>query len=63
MFTVERLHARGVKVNKVYLGYPYIVSQESGDKYNIDIWSFRKVVKWLYEVLQEYGIELYIVIE
>jgi len=60
-FTAEWLYARGVK--RVYLGYPYMVSQDNGNEYNTNIWWFRKVAQWLYEVLQEYGIELYIVIE
>jgi len=60
-FTAGWLYARGVK--RVYLGYPYMISQDNGNEYNTNIWWFRKVAKWLYEVLQEYGIELYIVIE
>jgi len=60
-FTAEWLHAKDVK--RVYLGYPYMVSQDNGNEYNTNIWWFRKIAKWLYEVLQEYGIELYIVIE
>jgi len=60
-FTAEWLYERGVR--KVYLGYPYMISQDNGNEYNANIWWFRKVARWLYEVLQEYGIELYIVIE
>jgi len=60
-FTAEWLYARGVK--RVYLGYPYMVSQDNGNEYNTNIWWFRKIAQWLYEVLQEYGIELYIVLE
>jgi len=60
-FTAGWLYARGVK--RVYLGYPYMISQDNGNEYNTNIWWFRKVSRWLYEVLQEYGIELYIVIE
>jgi len=60
-FTAEWLYARGVK--RVYLGYPYMITKDNGNEYNTNIWWFRKIAKWLYEVLQEYGIELYIVIE
>jgi len=60
-FIAEWLYARGVK--RVYLGYPYMITQDNGNEYNNNIWWFRKVARWLYEVLQEYGIELYIVIE
>jgi len=60
-FTAEWLHARGVR--KVYLGYPYTITQDNGNEILVLYWWFRKVAKWLYEVLQEYGIELYIVIE
>jgi len=60
-FAAEWLYARGVK--RVYLGYPYMITQDNGNEYNANIWWFRKVARWLYEVLQEYGIELYIVLE
>jgi len=60
-FTAEWLYAKGVK--RVYLGYPYMITQDNGNEYNTNIWWFRKIARWLYEVLQEYGIELYIVIE
>jgi len=60
-FTAKWLHAKGVKM--VYLGYPYMISQDNGNEYNTNIWWFRKIVGWLYEVLQEYGVELYIVLE
>jgi len=60
-FTAEWLYEKGVR--KVYLGYPYMISQDNGNEYNANIWWFRKIARWLYEVLQEYGIELYIVLE
>ncbi len=45
------------------MGYPLYLSQDSGNEYNANIWWFRKVAKWLGEVLEEYGIELYLVPE
>jgi len=40
-----------------------MISQDNGNEYNANIWWFKKIARWLYEVLQEYGIELYIVVE
>jgi len=60
-FLARELYERGVK--KVYLGYPFMITQNNGNEYNTNIWWFRKVTKWLYDVLKEYGIELFIVVE
>jgi len=40
-----------------------MIAQDNGNEYNTNIWWFRKIARQLYEVLQEYGIELYIVLE
>jgi len=50
------LYERGV--HRVYLGYPYMITQGNGNEYNTNIWWYRKVALWLYDVLEEYGIEL-----
>jgi len=60
-FTARWLYVRGVK--RVYIGYPYMITQDNGNEYNTNTWWFRKVARWLYEVLQEYGVELYLVLE
>jgi len=50
-------------INEVFVGYPYMVSQDDGNEYNANIWWFNKVIRWLGEVLQEYGIRLNVVNE
>ncbi len=47
-------------VSKAYMGYPLYLSQDSGNEYNTNIWWFRMIARWLEEVLEEYGIELYL---
>jgi len=34
-----------------------------GNEYNTNVWWFAKIIKWLGEVLQEYGIKLHVVNE
>jgi len=55
-FLAEWLYERGVK--RVYMGYPYMITQGNGNEYNNNIWWYRKLALWLYDTLQEYGIEL-----
>ena len=39
------------------------MSQDDGNEYNANIWWFNKIVNWLKDVLQEYGIRLNVVNE
>ncbi|NAZ28608.1 MAG: transposase [Caldivirga sp.] len=50
-------------IDEVFIGYPYLVGQDNGNEYNANIWWFNKVIRWLGEVLQEYGIRLNVVNE
>jgi len=50
-------------IDKVFIGYPYMVSQNDGNEYNTNIWWFNKIIKWFNDVLQEYGIKLNVVNE
>jgi len=50
-------------VNEVFVGYPYLVSQDDGNEYNVNIWWFNRIIRWLGEVLEEYGIKLNVVNE
>jgi putative transposase len=50
-------------IDEVFIGYPYLVGQDNGNEYNANIWWFNKVIRWLGEVLREYGIRLNIVNE
>jgi putative transposase len=60
-FLAKTLHGMGV--NEVFVGYPYLVSQDDGNEYNTNIWWFNKIINWLGDVLQEYGIKLHVVNE
>jgi len=50
-------------VDEVFIGYPYMVSQDNGNEFNTNIWWFNKIIKWLGEVLEEYGIKLNVINE
>jgi len=50
------LYKRGVK--RVYMGYPYMITQDNGNEYNTNIWWYRRVTLWLHDTLNECGIEL-----
>jgi len=52
-----------MSVDEVFIGYPYLVGQDNGNEYNTNVWWFNKVIRWLGEVLQEYGIKLHVVNE
>jgi putative transposase len=60
-FLARAMHEMGI--DEVFIGYPYLVSQNNGNECNTNIWWFNKIIKWLSEVLQEYGIKLHVVNE
>jgi len=60
-FIAKTLHGMGV--DEVFIGYPYLVSQDNSNEYNTNVWWYAKVINWLGEVLQEYGIKLNVVNE
>jgi len=60
-FLAKTLHGMGV--NEVFIGYPYMLSQDDGNEYNTNVWWFNKIINWLKDVLEEYGIKLNIVNE
>ena len=60
-FLARTMHEMGV--NEVFIGYPYLVSQDDGNEYNTNVWWFSKVINWLNDVLEEYGIKLRVVNE
>jgi putative transposase len=55
------MHEMGV--DEVFIGYPYMVSQDNGNEFNTNVWWYAKIIKWLGEVLEEYGIKLNVVNE
>jgi putative transposase len=60
-FLAKTLHGMGV--DEVFIGYPYMVSQDDGNEFNTNVWWFNKIINWLGDVLEEYGIRLNIVNE
>jgi putative transposase len=53
----------GLGVSTVYLGYPYFISQDKGNKVTSNIWSYDKLIDAIVNKLYEYGISTYLVIE
>jgi len=60
-FLAETLWSRGVE--KIYIGYPIMLSQNNGNEYNTNIWWYRKIILWMIDVFIEYGIDVEIVPE
>jgi putative transposase len=60
-FLAKEVHKMGV--DEVFIGYPYMLSQDNGNEYNTNIWWFNKIINWLKDVLEEYGIKLNVVNE
>jgi putative transposase len=60
-FLARIMHEMGV--DEVFIGYPYMLSQNNGNEYNTNVWWYVKIIKWLGEVLQEYGIKINVVNE
>jgi len=50
-------------VSKIYLGYPYEIAQERGNKLTTNMWSYRKLMLAIELKAQEYGIRVYEVVE
>jgi len=60
-FLAEMLWGR--EVEKIYIGYPIMLSQNNGNEYNNNIWWYRKIVLWIVDIFIEYGIDVEIVSE
>ncbi len=58
---IEKLHELGVST--IYLGYPFNIVQERGNKFTVNMWSYRKLMEAIELKAQEYGIRVFIVIE
>src|SRR5579875_3621832 len=58
---VERLHSLGVST--IYLGYPYSIGQDRGNKFTVNVWSYRELMGAFEFKAQEYGIKVYEVVE
>ncbi len=58
---VKTLHELGVST--IYLGYPFNIAQDKGNKFTSNMWSYRKLIEAIELKAQEYGMRVFIVIE
>ncbi len=58
---LKQLHELGVST--IYLGYPFNITQQKGNKFTSNMWSYRKLIEAIELKAQEYGIKVFIVIE
>jgi len=58
---LRELHERGVSI--IYLGYPFNIAQDKGNKFTVNLWSYRKLMEVIELKAQEYGIRVFEVIE
>ncbi|MCG2864476.1 MAG: transposase [Vulcanisaeta sp.] len=58
---LKQLHELGVST--IYLGYPFNIAQQKGNKFTVNMWSYRKLMEAIELKAQEYGIKVYEVVE
>jgi len=58
---MRELHERGVST--IYLGYPFNIAQEKGNKFTVNMWSYRELMEVIELKAQEYGMRVFEVIE
>ncbi|WP_232085443.1 RNA-guided endonuclease InsQ/TnpB family protein [Conexivisphaera calida] len=58
---IRGLWGRGVST--VYVGYPYEIARDNGNKYSVNIWAYRELIGAIEAEAREYGISVYEVYE
>ncbi|MFP3312989.1 MAG: transposase [Thermocladium sp.] len=58
---LRELHERGVST--IYLGYPFNIAQDKGNKFTVNLWSYRRLMEVIELKAQEYGMKVFEVIE
>jgi len=58
---LKRLHDQGVSI--IYLGYPYNIAQDKGNKFTVNMWLYRMLMNAIELKAQEYGMKVYEVVE
>jgi len=58
---IEQLHELGVST--IYLGYPFNIAQQKGNKFTVNLWCYRKLMEAIELKAQEYGIRVFEVVE
>jgi len=58
---LKQLHDQGVSI--IYLGYPFDIAQDKGNKFTVNLWSYRMLMNIIELKAQEYGMKVYEVVE
>jgi len=58
---LKQLYDQGVSI--IYLGYPYNIAQDKGNKFTVNLWSYRMLMNAIELKAQEYGMKVYEVVE
>jgi len=58
---LKQLHDLGVST--IYLGYPFNIAQDKGNKFTVNVWSYRKLMDVIELKAQEYGMKAFEVVE
>mgnify|MGYP001626265219 CR=1 FL=1 len=58
---IKTLYELGVST--IYLGYPFNIAQDKGNKFTANLWSYRKLMEAIELKAQEYGMRVIMVIE
>jgi len=58
---LRTLHELGVST--IYLGYPFNIAQQRGNKFTVNLWSYRELMNIIELKAQEYGMRVFEVIE
>ncbi|MFP3213739.1 MAG: zinc ribbon domain-containing protein [Nitrososphaeria archaeon] len=58
---IKELH--GLGVSTIYLGYPFEIALEKGNKFTVNVWSYRKFMNTIELKAQEYGMKVLEVVE
>jgi putative transposase len=58
---LKQLHELGVSI--IYLGYPLNIAQQKGNKFTVNVWSYRKLMDAIELKAQEYGMSVFEVVE
>jgi len=58
---LKTLHEQGASA--IYLGYPFNIAQDKGNKFTVNMWSYRKLMDIIELKAQEYGMKVFEVVE
>ena len=58
---LKTLHELGAST--IYLGYPLNIAQDKGNKFTVNMWSYRKLMDAIELKAQEYGMKVFEVVE